>query len=549
MGSLFTLFFGLIGLSSLAVPWIGAVGAYLVAILNPQSVWHWHFQDFRPALFVTLPLLVGIGIAALRGQLDWRALGNLRAACIGILLLCCTVSALFGPFGQVSSESAIMTKWYILEITTKIVLLMAVATLCSTAERPLRAFGWMIAACCAYMTYWANHAYLSVGWVYRLAGPTTLDGSGPYVDENNFAAFFVATLPFIWYMAFTLKHKLLRAAIWLIVPFAWHAIFLTGSRGGLLGMAVVLGVIVMRSGQRHYGVLLIAAFIGAFVWQAGDTMKERAASIDDYRDDESATGRLDAWKAASKMMATHPLTGVGPGAFTRAFPSFSEAFPLQAHNTYFQIGAEYGPLAAIALLTAIAASLLTLYRRGNEIARLPPSPETALLKAINEATLTGLAGLLTCTMFLSLQVFEVLYFLIFLANATDVVIGRRLAAAAGAEAATPRAAAVAGARAPSWRGDRAAVRLALGLRATPEPSARPGHAARPDRPDRLVRRERSERGDRPVHGAPSEPVSTPRTTRDPGPVDVDGLAAGTARLRSRRAVEGATPSNGRRRRG
>ena len=517
MGSLFSAFFGLIGLGALVVPWIGAVGAYLVAILNPQSVWHWHFEDFRPALFVTLPLLLGITVAGLRGRLDWKALGNLRAACIGILLVCCWISAMFGPFGDVSSEKSIVAKWYILEITAKIVMLMAVATLCSTSERPLRAYGWMIAACCAYLTYWANHAYLSVGWVYRLAGPTAPDGSGPYVDENNFAAFFVATLPFIWYMSFTLKQKVLRMAIWLIVPFAWHAIFLTGSRGGLLGMAVVLGVIVMRSGQRHYGVLLIAAFIGAFVWQAGDTMKERAASIDDYRDDESATGRLDAWKAASKMMAANPLTGVGPGAFTRAFPSFSEATTLQAHNTYFQIGAEYGPLAAIALLTAIAASLLSLYRRGNEIDRLPPSPDTTMLKAVNEATLTGLSGLLTCTMFLSLQVFEVLYFLIFLANATDVVIRRRLAAHAAIE---PRSAS--------------------------DETVRPGSV---DRPHPRPRRERPGRGQRPGSGERTEAIPRPQASHEPRLHAADGLAAGTARLGSRRAAEAAVPSNGRRRRG
>lgn len=429
MGMLVTAFFALVGLVSMAVPWVGVVAAYFVALLHPQSVWHWHFEDFRPALFVTLPLLVGVVIQGMRGRLHWGSLRSFRAACIAILLLCCVLSALFAPYADATHETAIQGKWYILEITSKIVLLMAIASLCVAQPRPLRVLGWTVAGMSAFLIYWANAAYLSVGWVYRLAGPSTPGGSGPYFDENNFAAFFVASLPFIWYMAFTLKQPALRAALWLVVPFGWHALFLTGSRGGLLGMAAVLGLIVLRSGQRRYGVLLIAAFIGAFVWQAGDTMKERTASIDDFRQDDSASDRIVAWAAATRMMLANPLTGVGPGAFVKAFPNYSDGTVIQAHNTYFQIGAEYGPVAALALLGAIASCLLVLYRRGLALQRLPDSPDTTVLRAVNEATLTGLFGLVVCSMFLTLQLFEFLFFLIFLANAVEFVSRRHLGAA------------------------------------------------------------------------------------------------------------------------
>jgi putative inorganic carbon (hco3(-)) transporter len=437
MGLAVTGFFALVGLVSLFLPWVGVVAAYFVALLHPQSVWHWHFEDFRPALFVTLPLLVGVVIMGLRGRLQWRALLSVRAACIGILLLCCALSALFAPYADATHETAIQGKWYILEITSKIVLLMVIASLCVTETRPLRAIGWLVAGMSVFLIYWANAAYLAVGWVYRLAGPVTPGGSGPYYDENNFAAFFVASLPFIWYMAFTLKRPALRAALWLVVPFGWHALFLTGSRGGLLGMAAVLGLIVLRSGQRRYGVLLIAAFIGAFVWQAGDTMKERTATIDDYREDDSASDRIVAWSAATRMMLANPLTGVGPGAFVKAFPSYSDGTVIQAHNTYFQIGAEYGPIAAIALLGAIASCLFALYRRGQTWHRLHASPDVTVLRAVNDATLTGLFGLLVCSMFLTLQLFEFLFFLIFLANAVEFASRRCLVATDADPSAVP----------------------------------------------------------------------------------------------------------------
>jgi probable O-glycosylation ligase (exosortase A-associated) len=429
MKVILTLFFAPFALFGWIQPWLWVVAAYVIAILHPQSVWFWHFGDFRAALFVTLPLLVSVFIAGLRGRLCWRALKSTRAACIALLLLACAMSALFAPYAEATHEAAIQGKWYILEITAKIVLMMAIASLCVTQTRPIRVLGWMVAGIGVYLVYWANAKYLAAGWVYRLSGPATLGGNGPYVDANNFAAFFVASLPFIWYMGFTLKHPALRAALWLVVPFGWHALFLTGSRGGLLGMVAVLGLIVLRSGQRRYGVLLIAAFVGAFVWQAGDTMKERTSTIDNYQQDDSAADRIVAWVAAMRMIIANPLTGVGPGAFLKAFPEYSDGVVIQAHNTYFQIGAEYGPIAAIALLGAIVSCLLALYRRGRVLQRLPESPDRTMLRAVNEATLTGLFGLFVCSMFLTLQLFEFLFFLIFLANAVEFVSRSHLSAA------------------------------------------------------------------------------------------------------------------------
>jgi O-antigen ligase len=191
-------------------------------------------------------------------------------------------------------------------------------------------------------------------------------------------------------------------------------------------MAVVLIFIAARAGQRLYGALLILAFVLAFAYQAGDVMKDRAASIDDYNEDQSATGRLDSWKAAIGMMRAHPVTGVGPGAYVFAFRDFSDKQVLQAHNTYFQIGAEYGPLAAAFLLIAIALSISALHRRSKQLRLVRNEEKWKRLYAINEATLAGLVGIFVCSLFLTLQLFGILYFLLFMANSIDACIGRTL---------------------------------------------------------------------------------------------------------------------------
>jgi len=408
---------GSVALAALAAPWIGAVAAYFIAIFSPQSVWWWHFEGLRPVYWVLLPTCAGALIAAARGVLHVDALANVRTTWILVLWACSLVSLGFGPYVMRGVEHGLMDADFVFGNQTNTLLLMLLAGACVTDERRLKAVAAMLVGCALYMIWWANDRYLSGEFFYRLPGPSTPEGNGPYTDENDFAVFFVATTPFLWYLAFALRRGWMRWALWLAIPFGWHALFLTGSRGGLLGLGVVLLLIALRTRRRLLGALIVPAFVVAFAWQAGDTMKARAASIDEYGEDASASDRLVAWQAATRMMIANPLTGVGPGGFVRAYGGYAEGRPLQAHNTYFQIGAEYGPLAAVALLSLIGSCALGLRRVGVSLRRSDPGAQDGFLALLTEAALASLLGVLVCSMFLTLQLYALLYFLLFLSNA------------------------------------------------------------------------------------------------------------------------------------
>jgi O-antigen ligase len=213
--------------------------------------------------------------------------------------------------------------------------------------------------------------------------------------------------------------------LWLIIPLGWHAIFLTGSRGGLIGLAVTILLIAMRSRQqRLLGLLLIPAFIIAYQWQAGGLMKERAETISDYDTETSASSRLEAWSAALNMIVDHPLTGVGLASFGPAFPHYSEEKPREAHNTFLQITAESGILAGTMYVLIAVSSIVGLWRHGNRLHGIKSETGANVLYLINEATLVALCGLLVCSAFLSLQVFEIFYCLCLVVNAV-LYIGRK----------------------------------------------------------------------------------------------------------------------------
>jgi probable O-glycosylation ligase (exosortase A-associated) len=400
-------------LVALAVPWIGVLAAYLVGILNPQSIWWWQLEGTRLVLLVTVPTLIGTAIAGLRGRLRLDALRSWPVVWLLVMLGCGALSYLFGPYSFSDPTLGIASAGFVLETHFKITLMVIAAVSVSCAPNRLESMAWMFIVVGAYLTWWINDRYLFGGAFGRIGGPSSPSGlGGTYEDENLFATLFVALVPFLWYFGWLTRRKWVRGVLWTIIPFAWHAVFLTGSRGGLLALVATLLLMVVRFKRRFLALGVAVAFVIAFVLQAGNTMWERSGTIDDYQDDSSAVGRLEAWDAAMRMMLAHPFTGVGPGAFIRAFPGYSEAVPRAAHNTLFQFGAEYGPVAALAFVSLIVSSLWALRRNGKRLAS--QGNETGSLYLLNEAILTAMLGVTVCAMFLTLQLFELLYFLVFL---------------------------------------------------------------------------------------------------------------------------------------
>jgi putative inorganic carbon (HCO3(-)) transporter len=167
----------------------------------------------------------------------------------------------------------------------------------------------------------------------------------------------------------------------------------------------------LRSKRRALGFMLLPAFIFAYQWQAGHIMKERAQTIGEYQTESSAQTRIEAWHAAVGMIAAHPLTGVGLASFGVAFPDFSDKKPREAHNTFLQIAAESGIVAGVMYLLLGFGSVLALWRNGNGLKRLERGAADERLFLVNEAVLCGMCGFVACSLFLSLQMSEIFFYL------------------------------------------------------------------------------------------------------------------------------------------
>ncbi len=123
------------------------------------------------------------------------------------------------------------------------------------------------------------------------------------------------------------------------------------------------------------------------------------------------------------MIRDHPFVGVGLASFGPAFPDYSQDRPREAHNTIFQITAESGIVAGVMYILIVVTTIRSLWRLRYRTSGGDIEPDRSVW-LISEATLVGFCGLVTCAMFLSLQVFEIFYLLNVLANCV-VYLDRR----------------------------------------------------------------------------------------------------------------------------
>ena len=401
---------------SIARPWIGIVIAYLFAVLTPQTIWWWSFTDLRPVYWILLPTLIGFVVLMVKGKIDFSIVRNRRCLFLLVLWICFTLSFYFGPYVSTGGPYRFTDAGWAMETIHKMFLLSFVGTLCIDDKKKLLPLAGVVVVAGIYLIYWANLQYLTGQAYGRLAGPVDQYQIGIYADENNFSMVFVVAQPFIWYAGFLLKNKFLRWGVWLIIPFGWHAVFLTASRGGLIGLAVVTLLVAIRARSKMLGLLFIPALLAAYMWQAGDLMKSRAGTIETYKTEASANQRLEAWSAARAMIADNPLTGVGLTSFGPAFSSYSEFHPREAHNTFLQISAESGLIAGFSYLIVVLSSLWALWRNGTRYRKRGELITENRLYLLNEAILVAFAGLAVCSVFLSHQIFEMFYFLCLLVN-------------------------------------------------------------------------------------------------------------------------------------
>jgi putative inorganic carbon (hco3(-)) transporter len=173
------------------------------------------------------------------------------------------------------------------------------------------------------------------------------------------------------------------------------AIFLSYSRGGLLGFSVVLLLCLLGWAARWVRLPALAILaLAVFAWLP--TYWGREQGFSDLRDDPTVQERLDTIVAGWRMFEDRPLLGVGPGCSEVGWPIYAPhpeiaQDNLHVHNTYVQALGETGLLGFLLFALLLGCGVVKAHRLARVWRRHGERP-FRLVSALE----ISLAGLLVC---------------------------------------------------------------------------------------------------------------------------------------------------------
>ncbi len=245
---------------------------------------------------------------------------------------------------------------------------------------------------------------------------------GNVFDPNDIAYYMISFIAFNVFFISRDNSGLVRLISMASILLGLLIIIKTGSRGGFIALMSVLAFFLFnRSAVFNPSflrkVLLVLSAIIALHFI--DLDYGRFRTILDYKNDYNATGeegRIAIWKNGLKMMATHPLTGVGFNRFPEGLGRDREARGLEstkwqtAHNSLVQIGAETGIFGFMLFLVLS----MNAYRIFSVTAR--EAGDTGLAK-LGKLAQAGFIGHFIAAMFLS-QAYSVYWVFYIVLSAT-----------------------------------------------------------------------------------------------------------------------------------
>ncbi len=207
-------------------------------------------------------------------------------------------------------------------------------------------------------------------------------------------------------------------------------IFLTFSRGGILGLGAAVVTMGARAGggvRRSVIALVIIAVLAVPLY---DDFWERESSYSNLEEDRSFLGRMNSIRVGIRMFLDSPIVGLGLGGSRVAYslydPWGSTKNTVLIHNTWVQLLAEMGLLGVFTYLGAFVFSLV----RVNRIARgaFRGHAGDAQMRLYAAALVSSMVGFAVCGMSGPYLMFWVPIYLIAICSAMGrIVVAETLA--------------------------------------------------------------------------------------------------------------------------
>jgi putative inorganic carbon (HCO3(-)) transporter len=257
----------------------------------------------------------------------------------------------------------------------------------------------------------------------RVWGP-----SGTFIDGNNeIALALVMVIPLMFYLMKITTNKWGRYAFMASMGLCAFASLGSYSRGALLAIVAMGGFLWLKSKEKLTVGLVLALLVPVLLLAMPSQWHARMDSIGEYKADESAMGRVNAWYMATNLALARPLGGgfeiYDAGVFRLYAPVPEDIHA--AHSIYFQVLGEHGFLG---LFLYLALGVLT-WRNGSWVIKNSKlDPELKWAAELVPLLQVSMLGFAVGGAFLSLAYFDVPYYVMAAMIATRLLVERHLKA-------------------------------------------------------------------------------------------------------------------------
>ncbi len=311
-----------------------------------------------------------------------------------------------------------MTKW---NRTIRVLLFNGFVTLgLITSRRRLDALIWVIVLSLGLFALKGAAFTLLTGGVHRLAGPP----NSFLADNNSFGLALLMTMPLVRYLQLTASRRWLRLALLCSLPCILVAVLATYSRGAMVGLAVTMVALALKSRHRMTLALIAGLALAGAVQFMPEHWHTRVVSIFAYEQDASAQARLQSWRYAIDVAREHPLAGGGFEVF-RGNKAATALGYRNAHSIYFETLAEHG---YVGLIMFLALGFGAYLSAGAVVRRARDHPDLAWAADLAAMAQVSIVAYAVAGLFLNLATFDLYYHIIAIVVITQALVRQRLVA-------------------------------------------------------------------------------------------------------------------------
>ncbi len=255
---------------------------------------------------------------------------------------------------------------------------------------------------------------------------------GPLADRNDFGLGLVLMLPFLFYHWHLATNRHIRRGLMLMGFLVALAVFLTYSRGALLGACAMGAVVWLRSRAKFSTGFLILSVAFTVYNFAPKAWFSRMETIGTYEEDGSAMGRINIWRVSLRIAELHPITG---GGFRATFVPIvindmlrgtnieRLTKPRAAHSIYFDALSEHGWVGLALFLMILGYSWFNcswLIRHSRD------GPDLAWANVLGRMGQAVIVGYATAGAFASQAYLDEYWCMIFIFDAARRLVARKL---------------------------------------------------------------------------------------------------------------------------